>query len=244
MSLWHRIKRNILIKVLSALGFSGVIGFCIVSCDSKPASQENQNANTIETSGNSASPSNDKFDEPQSGSDTVEVVDNTNADAAKPEDAGTAELNTVESQPNSDTNMVALDNQEQQANSEAGQQHSAQVPEETKDTQPVEDVEVVSKKTEGAIKIECSPKNAVIRVNSKVICKKTPCYIKINHPENRVPAVISAEGYQKKKVVIDGSRPENTFVLENIKPPDLRKFQSNESSKPPKEKPGIMLYLI
>ena len=54
----NRIKRFFLMKVLSALGFGGVIGLCIVSCDSKPASQEDRKINMVEMGDNTgASPS-------------------------------------------------------------------------------------------------------------------------------------------------------------------------------------------
>ena len=34
MSKLHKLKRNFLIKLMSMLGFGGMVGFCISSCDS------------------------------------------------------------------------------------------------------------------------------------------------------------------------------------------------------------------
>ena len=235
MNWFYQLKHNFLIRLLNALGFGGVIGFCIVSCDSKPASQDIQN-NSVEIQNNTEPATDTKSVEPQPTSDTTDVVNDPNSETEKPENSvtETAYLKPEESQPNSETDTETQENQDLQANTEAND--SNQEPEETNDVQPVDEVEVVSKDTEGAIKISYTPQSAKLKYKNKVICKKSPCYIKINHASKRVSATISANGYITKKVVIDESRPNrNSYNLEPTPP---------KRPNPPRERHPVKLYLM
>ena len=216
MNWFYRLKRNFLIRFLNALGFGGVIGFCLAGCDSKPATQENQN-NTVEIQSNITSPT-DTNQEAQTDSDSVDVVNDAKPETEKPEIAEpeTAEIKPEESQSNSETNSELQENQELQANAEANDSNPA--PEERNDVQPVDEVEVVKKRTKGAIKITYSPKDAIIKYTDKeghvkIICRESPCYIKINNSEKRVSAILSAPGYLRKNIDIKAPEEPNKSLF-------------------------------
>lgn len=239
MSWFYRIKRHFLIKVLGALGFGSVVGFCIVSCDAKPASQADQKVSTVETTDTTAPSPDARPNEPQPA-DTVANAENTaNADTTKPEESANdaPKANADEAQPVNDAGTAAQDDTPNQPSAET----SAQDLNQQSDNRDVDKVTVVTKKTPGAIKVSYSPKNASLMVDSKIICVKSPCYIKMNDPYDAVEATIEADGYDLSTVRITKEKSKFDFKL--AKTEDYTP-QNTKDDKREAERLPVVLYLL
>ena len=223
MRWFYRTKQQFLIRMASIVGIGNVIVFCMVSCNSNLASQESQIADTVEIRDNATALSETDTNVPQPEHDIVKAEDVTNTDTTNPEDTNNliVENNVDASQSAPDTDKVVQDNQDT-PKPENIQQDSTPKAEETTGSQGIpsnlKTIQVVSEGTEGAIKIEYHPRYAELSVNSKVICKQSPCYVLINDPKKRIKAELDVPGWKSETIVIDGSQPTNTFRISSRSP--------------------------
>ena len=145
----------------------GVVGFCIVSCDTKPASQAADKVCTVESSCNTAPASETRPNESHSADPVSNAENTTNTNTTKPENTADDAVNTNADglQPVPDTGIAAQDHNRNQANAETNARDLNIAP----PKRDIDKIAVVSQNTPGAIKIEFTTKNARLDIDYQTI---------------------------------------------------------------------------